>query len=256
MSLLQLEPGETVPGSEPYGIFDTPVDELGDFGLGILLYFKMLRFLGVLVVVLGGAAAYNIDYFDSKDYSANGQAVLPNFSLMRGSAVCDTYSAVCTLQAGCNCDTSSLASGVVTGTGCVAIKSCDFTPENAYVMLGVAGAFLVANLVMGWQHWKIEVAADEAEQTAQDYSVMVNDPDADAVDPDEWQKFFSQFGHVAYVTVALTNGKLLSLLARRRAVLRQLGFENGVSKTADEQIQFDAEENTRLYNELPFLKKR
>jgi len=215
----------------------------------------MLRFLGVLVVILGGAAAYNINYFDSTDYSANGQAVLPTVSVMRGSAVCDTYQAVCAQASGCGTCSIS-AAGVASGDGCVAIKSCEFTPENAYVMLGIAGAFLIANLVMGWQHWKIEVEADEAEQTAQDYSVMVNDPDPDAVDPDEWQKFFSQFGHVAYVTVALTNGKLLTLMAERRAVLRRLGFENGVNKTPDEQIQFDAEENTRLYNKLSFLQKR
>ena len=50
---------------------------------------------------------------------------------------------------------------------------------------------------------------DEASQTAQDYSIMVMDPDPDATDPDEWREFFNRFGHVTYgsplhtVTVSL-----------------------------------------------------
>jgi len=37
----KLEPGESVENSEPYGVWDTPVREIGDFGIGILLYFKV-----------------------------------------------------------------------------------------------------------------------------------------------------------------------------------------------------------------------
>ena len=50
-------------------------------------------------------------------------------------------------------------------------------------------------------------------QTAQDYSVVVEDPDPDASDPDEWREFFSQFGEVASISIALDNGHLISLLA-------------------------------------------
>jgi hypothetical protein len=53
-------------------------------------------------------------------------------------------------------------------------------------------------------------------QTAQDYSVEVLDPEADAHDPDEWYEFFSHFGEVASISVALDNGDLLRALAESR----------------------------------------
>ncbi|GMH93040.1 hypothetical protein TrVE_jg7780 [Triparma verrucosa] len=252
----KLEPGEVAEGSEPYGVFDTPLNELGDFGIGVLLYFKMLLFLGCLCVVLGLIGAYNLHYFDSKEYSSNRQNTLASFTILRGSAICDDYTTVCTDTTGCTCTTdTSSTPWAVSGDGCALKKNCEFSAANAYVLLAVSFVFLIGNFIMGWSHDKIVVEADEAEQTAQDYSIMVNDPDANATDPDEWQKFFSQFGHVSYVTVALNNGTLLSLLAKRKAIMRQLGFETTAKKTEDQQIDFDAEENTRLYNLLPFHKK-
>ena len=38
---------------------------------------------------------------------------------------------------------------------------------------------------------------------------QVENPDEDAVDPDEYEEFFSQFGQVAYVTVAKNNSNVL-----------------------------------------------
>jgi hypothetical protein len=66
---------------------------------------------------------------------------------------------------------------------------------------------------------------DEQHQTAQDYSVVVHDPDPDASDPKEWRDYFSQFGEVASVTVALKNGELLRALARRRFIKLMLQYE-------------------------------
>ena len=59
--------------------------------------------------------------------------------------------------------------------------------DMAMLLFLVIGLFLLAK----YQN-KIVEEADEAEQTAQDYSIMVQDPDADATNPDEWQQFFSQ----------------------------------------------------------------
>ena len=81
----------------------------------------------------------------------------------------------------------------------------------AMLIFLVIGLFFLAKVQN-----KIVEEADEAEQTAQDYSILVQDPDADATNPDEWQQFFSQFGHVSYVTVAIDNGDLVHKLADRR----------------------------------------
>lgn len=56
---------------------------------------------------------------------------------------------------------------------------------------------------------------------------MVDDPeDADA-DPDEWAKFFAQFGHVTFVTVAKDNGTLIRAMADRRAIMREIMMSIG-----------------------------
>ncbi len=75
---------------------------------------------------------------------------------------------------------------------------------------------------------------DVAEQTAQDYSVVVKDPNPDATDPEEWRAFFeSHFGPVAYVTVALNNGELLKAIATRRGILEKIIFLTGGENTPE-----------------------
>ena len=49
---------------------------------------------------------------------------------------------------------------------------------------------------------------DEAVQTLQDYSIVVNNPPANANNPDEWKEFFSRFGTVRLVTIAKRNAAL------------------------------------------------
>ena len=261
----KLEPGEIVGHSEPYGVWDTPVKEIGDFGIGILLYFKMLIGLGSLALLLGLISVYNIDFFKSGSYS-DSQSSLSSLSVLKGSAICDDYTAVC-LTATCTCTTDMTTSPpTITSTSgtCAFKKDCDFKLENAYVSLAIAGVFLLFNFYMGLSHTIITTEADEAEQTAQDYALMVNDPDPDATDPDEWQTFFNQWGHVSYVTIAFNNGELLSLMAERANVLRSLSFEDVVKsndknkkkKTEDEFLKFDHEENGRLFEALSFAQKR
>lgn len=67
---------------------------------------------------------------------------------------------------------------------------------------------------------------DLQEQTAADYSVVVDAPRGNYLDIEEWRSYFSAFGHVTYVTVGLNNGKLLQLLAEKRSALLQLHKED------------------------------
>jgi hypothetical protein len=57
---------------------------------------------------------------------------------------------------------------------------------------------------------------DAENQTAADYSVVVDDPDDDAYDPDEWRAYAAVYGEVLAVSVMLDNGDMLKRLARRR----------------------------------------
>ncbi len=73
-----------------------------------------------------------------------------------------------------------------------------------------------------------------AEQTAQDYSIVVKDPNPDATDPEEWRTFFeAHFGPVTYVTVALNNGELLKALATRRGILEKIKHLTGGKHTPE-----------------------
>lgn len=54
--------------------------------------------------------------------------------------------------------------------------------------------------------------------TSSDFTIVVQDPPADAYDPDEWHAFFSQFAakQVTAITIALNNETLLRKLIDRR----------------------------------------
>ena len=67
---------------------------------------------------------------------------------------------------------------------------------------------------------------DLAEQTAQDYSIWVSDPNPDCIDPDEWRRFFEdRFGDVFLVTVTVKNGLLLRLFKQKRLVENEMRLE-------------------------------
>jgi hypothetical protein len=68
---------------------------------------------------------------------------------------------------------------------------------------------------LGWYQRRLDLHYDESVLTKADFSVQVDNPPADATDPDKWKEFFSQFGPVAYVTVTLNNSELLHQLMIR-----------------------------------------
>jgi len=88
-----------------------------------------------------------------------------------------------------------------------------------------------------------EIRFDEDKVTTTDYSVVVKNPPPDAVDPDVWRDYFSQFAtdgdQVSVVTVALNNDVLVRKLLTRRVFINQLK-----SKIPD--IDLDDETATQL----------
>ena len=57
--------------------------------------------------------------------------------------------------------------------------------------------------------WTIRTHARVCSHTHAHTLAQVENPDEDAVNPDEYEEFFSQFGQVAYVTVAKNNSNVL-----------------------------------------------
>ncbi len=68
----------------------------------------------------------------------------------------------------------------------------------------------------------VEQKLDDAVQTAQDYSLVVNDPPSHATDPDTWYNFFNRFGNVMNITIAKNNKKLCQLLLQKHILKRRI----------------------------------
>jgi hypothetical protein len=82
------EPGDNEVQTRLYSPVFTPHKQLGDFGLGIGLYFSTLRAIALITLVLGLVSSYNINYFASEAYmSDESRGVITN-KFIQGSAVC------------------------------------------------------------------------------------------------------------------------------------------------------------------------
>jgi hypothetical protein len=108
----------------------------------------------------------------------------------------------------------------------VGLRHCElkrFFGTSDFIMM-----IFISCVLLGLGYWqnKEAEALDLAEQTAQDYSVIIEDPNPEAVDPDEWKDFFEErFGPVFMVTVCLNNGKLLNLFKQKRAIENEMALE-------------------------------
>lgn len=105
-------------------------------------------------------------------------------------------------------------------------NNCDGTPwQLAAVNYSTVMWLMLATFLLGFYLRRQEIAFDEDEQTAQDYSVIVTNPPEDAKDPEEWRRFFEDNFNGAQLTVctiAVDNDLLVQTLVERRERLRKI----------------------------------
>jgi hypothetical protein len=132
-----------------------------------------IRGLGVALVVCGFALFPVVLHYSSKAYS---RTPFDGDIRIRGSAVCT--------------DNEMVNATRTTADGVVLISAqrsyCSFTLDQAISDVACAVAIFFGVLVLTKIATRYDQAIDDACQTAQDYSVLVEDPPTDAVDPDEW----------------------------------------------------------------------
>jgi hypothetical protein len=201
-------------GGSRYQIYSTSMEDLSSFGSHICGYFLHLKGLVVLCLFLTVINLPSAMYFDSDEYGGPKTSTLGvHYFATRGSAVCE----------------SVIGEYVDPATNITSVTySNDHCPyRNKMGILGmiVVSGVAVFVVIMRLSLERTMVNLDESLQTAQDYSVVVEDPNEDAVDPNEWYSYFSQFGEVAAITVAINNGKLLKLLARQRYIRLMVQYE-------------------------------
>jgi hypothetical protein len=195
--------------AEPFPVWNAGIKTFAQFGIGIGIYFMQLLTLSVTCFFGGlilAAAMYQ--------YNKSG------YGLSESSNPFVPISAACALPVN------------VTAT-----SGCDYGETECIVQLRascelpyMAGAadlamsvFVLAAIVLSkfFENMIVE-ELDEAVQTAQDYSIVVNDPNKDADNPDEWYEFFSRFGKVRYVTITRKNSALTALVAQKHSTMKKL----------------------------------
>jgi len=227
------EPGERELPTKLYDPWCTPHKQLGDFGLGIGLYFSTLKALTVLTFLAGILNIPNLAYYSSFAYSA-GQVGVSD--LLKGTTICtETTWVPCP-----DCSVSNSSIDLEPSRVAYAIdgisneqnltfalaNDCDgATFQQGMINWGTLMLVLAGAFVINWYLKRSEVEFDEDEQTAQDYSVVIENPPSDATDPEEWRAYFRDChggAQVTACTVGVDNDLLVRYLVERRVLLRKI----------------------------------
>ncbi len=253
-------PGEMNYKTKLYNPWTTPMSQMGDFGLGVGLYFGTLRAFALLLFLAGILNISNIIYFSDKEYS-NGQKDL--LFHLKGSAACNFQEWVPCPN--CSAENSGLSRvhelpyrlQTITNdngqTMTVVLKNLckGATFRVGMIVFGTILLFVVGMVLLAGYLKKKEVEFDLDEQTAQDYSISILNPPDDASDPEEWRDYFkNNFPdcngmHVTSCTVARDNDELLDCLTKRRELIENL--KDSLPNVNDIE---DMEELSKTYEEI------
>jgi hypothetical protein len=179
--LTRAEPGEDDLPTKLYDPIRTPLSQMGDFGIGIGLYFSTLLALTVMTALGGLLNIPNFIYYSSDDYS-DGQPGVPK--LQQGSAICTRQ--VWVPCPNCNFtdwerrnadDRFGFVETPTNGNLTFALHNdCEgATLQQGMISFGTLLLFLVGILCMNRYQKRKEVEFDEDEQTAQDYSIRIRE---------------------------------------------------------------------------------
>ncbi|KAJ1390231.1 hypothetical protein B484DRAFT_409076, partial [Ochromonadaceae sp. CCMP2298] len=208
----KLGPDEEERG-EPFPVWSAGLKTFAHFGLSI--YFLQLLVLCGCCLVGGLIMIWAMVEYRKSSYGLQND---PNPLVAISAACAPLVSVLATV--GCSDEAAQ----------CEAFlrPHCEL-PKNAALADLIMSAVILA-AVWGSLLFEEEVERqmDEMLQTTQDYSVCVNDPGADADDPDEWKRYFGRFGQVQYVTVTKANSSLTRIITRKhKLVLRMLEGGSG-----------------------------
>lgn len=257
------EPGASKRRTKLYSPWFTPHSQLGDWGLGIGLYFTTLRAVAILTLLAGVLNIPNLVYFASESYRGADNNGLSG--LLQASAICTDTSWV-------PCPDCSLGDFTET-RAVVAINretnqemiltlrnNCEIKLFNGLINYATV-FFLILSMVWLKYHVKLHIRhIDEDEQTATDYSIVIPidhtlGKSEIISNPDYWRDLIHEKMkniHVTAVTVAVDNDHLVEALVERRNRLKKLEmlmdpgselsmeiFENRARQVNNERTAFE-----------------
>lgn len=130
--------------------------------------------------------------------------------------------------------------------------NCELPFSAAAADLAICVIFIVSILLSSFIEKEIEEKLDEAILTAQDYSVIVENPPPHADDVNKWYKYFERFGEVQYITLLRRNGDLLDLLVKLH--LATIALDS--NKEGQESKPITAEQRVLLEKKCNQLKEQ
>ncbi|KAJ1426722.1 hypothetical protein B484DRAFT_397468 [Ochromonadaceae sp. CCMP2298] len=185
------------------------VGSFSQFGIGIGIYFSQLLVLS-LTCLVGGA----VMMIAAAEYAKSSYGISSSDNpLVLISAACADLQEV-TATVGCSDNAASCTASMRPNCELSAVAGWSDLAMSMIVLAAILGSTLIDS--------RIEEQLDVRLQTAQDYSVVVTDPDADADNPDEWYEFFSRFGKVRFVTITRRNLALTSLIVRKHVLCKKI----------------------------------
>ena len=172
--------GEDTEKTILYPIWGTPMGDMGDFGIGVGMYFHMVRFFAVASLIAGFLSTPLMTFY-SNDYSTRGKQGLNN-----GSAICTSTS----WQPCPDCKLSDLDTWpikvdspkrIIEGLSpdgenkvtFIMKNDCDVNETFSIMNLTTMFFFAAATLLFIFLQRKIRARLDEGEQTTSDYSIRV-----------------------------------------------------------------------------------
>lgn len=208
------------PGGVPMDIcshiFD--IHALSNFGMGIALYFNSLIMFSVISLLSGAILLPSMMTFSKSSYGIG-----TDDPRLEATAACDNSEFA---SANCNFVGGATACNFICGGDTCDLlyrPHCEYPGyDTAYPDLAMCAFFAFSLIATELYQNYLQKSVDKEVQTAQDYSLVVWNPPSDAVDPDEWEDFFSRFGTVRYVTVVRNNKNLMRLLLKKRLIVRGL----------------------------------
>jgi hypothetical protein len=266
----KVEPGSTQE-SKLYPVFGTPIADMGDFGIGVGMYYNTLRFLAIMCFLAGCINIPTVTYFASKYETESDNALylttvdkVKNFAL-KSSAMCNSISwelcPSCTEEDWKQFPSTNdrIARGTQNDLFTYFIKKNECSINDTYGFITAATVMFFAFgmfYFMLTQKRRLDFY-DKEELATPDYSIEITNPpknDESTYDPDQWREWFEKTFdvEVAAITIALDNEQLTQALIDRR---RLISILQGRLRDPDDFDIDNIEESIKFCDPVPRWKK-
>jgi hypothetical protein len=170
--------GEKEQPTKLYPVIDTPQEDMADFGIGVGMYFKTVRFFCIVTFIAGCLSIPSMLYYDSTEYSSDGKTSISHF-LNRFSAVCtNTKFQPCPTCTRDDWPSFPPTDGRVLFTkndemAFIMVNQCQLNDVLGYFSLGTMIFVICSVYLFVHLQRRYRIMLDEGEQTSSDYSIQI-----------------------------------------------------------------------------------